>query len=203
MMEQPRAWSVSGLAVELGRDRRTIARALEGLEPAGHGKGGELLFRLAPVAKALADAEHERLRDELARLRRKNSQNGGGAAHLQDYLLENRGPLHTLTGAQLMEMFEWRWEDMLELIAWGMPPVVIGRRGSPSGWIFSGPHVFRWLGIIGIAGNLHRDPRDTPAELRGLRGHQPLRTPSGFAPFDPAPPTRSKRPGAEADAATQ
>jgi len=44
-------WSISGLAVELDMDRRTVAKRLEGVEPAGR-RGRAKLFRMADAARA-------------------------------------------------------------------------------------------------------------------------------------------------------
>jgi hypothetical protein len=140
------------------------------------------------VARRLAEIETERLRDECERLRRKQRNGGGGSGHAADpsvYLLENQGPLRTLTGTQLAAMFHWSFEDVLELIGWGLPVVEVGSRRSLNGWRFAGVYVFRWLGLVGIAFRLIRDPGGTPAELRALRGLRPLSIPTGFRPFGP------------------
>ena len=63
-------WSLSGLAVELGRDRRTVAKILEGLEPASSdGRGPKYL--MADVINKLIgsgdlDATHEKARKDKA-----------------------------------------------------------------------------------------------------------------------------------------
>lgn len=52
MAMRPRLWTISGLAVELGRDRRTVAKALARVPPAGK-VGGHDAWRLADALKAL------------------------------------------------------------------------------------------------------------------------------------------------------
>lgn len=42
---QPRLWTVNALAVELGRDRRSLSRLLEDLEPDDHRAEGKKIFR--------------------------------------------------------------------------------------------------------------------------------------------------------------
>lgn len=54
---QAKLWSISGLAVELARDRRSLASALEGLEPDETGKDGAgrmmRRYRMARVVEHL------------------------------------------------------------------------------------------------------------------------------------------------------
>src|SRR3954449_7350596 len=52
MAMRPRLWTISGLAVELGRDRRTIAKALARVPPAGR-VGGHDAWRMADALQAL------------------------------------------------------------------------------------------------------------------------------------------------------
>ena len=55
MAMTPKGWSISGLAVELGRDRRTIAAAVAELAPVGR-EGKSALYRLADVLPVLMGA---------------------------------------------------------------------------------------------------------------------------------------------------
>lgn len=74
----PRLWSVNALSVELGLDRRSLARRLEGLEPAEQkivGRRTERLYRMRNVFGHLMTADGERLdvnaeRVKLARCQR-------------------------------------------------------------------------------------------------------------------------------------
>lgn len=52
MAMTPRGWSISALAVELGRDRRTVAAAVAGLTPMGR-EGKADVYRLAEVLEVL------------------------------------------------------------------------------------------------------------------------------------------------------
>jgi hypothetical protein len=52
MAMRPRLWAISGLAVELGKDRRTVAKALARVPPAGR-LGGHDAWRLTDALKAL------------------------------------------------------------------------------------------------------------------------------------------------------
>jgi hypothetical protein len=52
MTMTPKGWSISALAVELGRDRRTIAAACAALAPSGKTTKGDL-YRLSDVVEAL------------------------------------------------------------------------------------------------------------------------------------------------------
>jgi hypothetical protein len=52
MSMTPRGWSISGLAVELGRDRRTIAAAVANLQPCGR-NARSTLYRIADVVEVL------------------------------------------------------------------------------------------------------------------------------------------------------
>lgn len=67
MAMTPQGWSISALAVELGRDRRTIAAACAQVEPCGSDRRGKL-YRLAEVIAVLnpaakpADADEARAR---------------------------------------------------------------------------------------------------------------------------------------------
>lgn len=52
MAMTPKGWSISALAVELGRDRRTIAAAVSALKPMGR-EGKSNLYRLTDVLPVL------------------------------------------------------------------------------------------------------------------------------------------------------
>lgn len=52
MAMTPKGWSISALAVEFGRDRRTVAAAVAGLTPIGR-EGRADLYRLTDVLPAL------------------------------------------------------------------------------------------------------------------------------------------------------
>ena len=59
---QAELWSISGLATELGMDRRTIAKRLEGLEPdqitkSGSGKRSERRWYMARVFRHINKAK--------------------------------------------------------------------------------------------------------------------------------------------------
>lgn len=56
MAMTPKGWSISALAVELGRDRRTVAAAVAGLTPMGR-EGKADVYRLAEVLEVLNGAE--------------------------------------------------------------------------------------------------------------------------------------------------
>lgn len=53
MSMTPKFWSINALSVELGRDRRTVAKALAGVPPAGEERG-KPVWRLQDAASALA-----------------------------------------------------------------------------------------------------------------------------------------------------
>ena len=62
----PEKWSINRLACELGMDRRSLARKLEGLEPiderkSGSGKRTERFYRMADVFAHLAEGSAEKL----------------------------------------------------------------------------------------------------------------------------------------------
>lgn len=52
MAMTPQGWSISAIAVELGRDRRTVAAACANVEPCGSDRRGKL-YRLADVVPLL------------------------------------------------------------------------------------------------------------------------------------------------------
>nr|BDD47098.1 hypothetical protein 15 [Desulfobulbaceae bacterium] len=68
---QPQKWSVSGLSVELGRDRRTIDRAIADahIEPVDK-QGKSKLYRMADVVEALYAKDRLDLSEERAALAR-------------------------------------------------------------------------------------------------------------------------------------
>lgn len=71
MAMTPQGWSISAIAVELGRDRRTIAAACAQVEPCGSDRRGKL-YRLADVVAAMmpsgkpADLDEARARKTAA-----------------------------------------------------------------------------------------------------------------------------------------
>jgi hypothetical protein len=52
MAMQRQRWSVNGLSVELGRDRRTVARYVDEVKPAGEGTHGPLYY-MADAVRAI------------------------------------------------------------------------------------------------------------------------------------------------------
>lgn len=58
-MAEPRLWSINALAVELERDRRTLAKRLSGTAPAGQIDARTPGYRLSDVVKALTGAAQE------------------------------------------------------------------------------------------------------------------------------------------------
>lgn len=55
MSMTPKLWSISALSVELGMDRRTVAKKIAAVKPAEEGSSGKL-YRLADVLQAMATA---------------------------------------------------------------------------------------------------------------------------------------------------
>jgi len=55
MSMTPKLWSISALSVELGMDRRTVAKKIAAVKPAEDGPSGKL-YRLADVLQAMATA---------------------------------------------------------------------------------------------------------------------------------------------------
>lgn len=51
-------WSISAIATEFGMDRRTVAKRLDGIEPAGE-KSGHSAWRLSDVVSALTGKSRE------------------------------------------------------------------------------------------------------------------------------------------------
>lgn len=62
MAMTPSTWSISKLAVEFRLDRRTVARRLDGIAPAGTERGADV-WRLADVAPALVGGRAEAMVD--------------------------------------------------------------------------------------------------------------------------------------------
>jgi hypothetical protein len=99
-------WSLNSLATELGMDRRTLARRLEGLEPAKEvtkGKRTERLYKLAAVIAHVYERQGESLdlnheRAKLAVLQQEK---------LQLEISELRGDLVRASAV------EGRWQDIL------------------------------------------------------------------------------------------
>lgn len=58
-------WSLSGLAVEFGMDRRSVARRIDGIAAAGEIKG-KPAWRLADVAPALANGTGKKQKEPIA-----------------------------------------------------------------------------------------------------------------------------------------
>ena len=102
----PKTWTLSALSVELGLDRRSLARRLEGLAPVSEttkGKRVDRRYKLAAVVQHLYASEGQRLdlNDERAKLAVLQQEK------LQLEIAELRGDL-----VRLPEV-EGRWNEML------------------------------------------------------------------------------------------
>jgi phage terminase Nu1 subunit (DNA packaging protein) len=110
---QARLWSLNGLAVELGQDRRTLARKLEGLDPDEEKRQGRRTvrqWRLARVIEHLyrgdgaLDAVQERARKDKEgadRLAMENAVRRGELVELNVYIVEHQKALMELRSAFL------------------------------------------------------------------------------------------------------
>lgn len=104
------------------------------------------------------------------------------------------GPMMTVSGPEFAGSL-FLWDDVLELLGWGLPFVSAGAADDPGAWRFSTAHTARWLALVvsdladlGIA-----DSVDTlAAALRKLRGDEPLRVPTDGYGGPRAPRRRSK-----------
>lgn len=102
-------WTLSALAVELGVDRRSLARRLEGLTPVSEstkGKRTERLYKLAAVVAHLYERERPglELNDERAKLAVLQQQK------LELEIAELRGELVRVPAV------EARWQELLATI---------------------------------------------------------------------------------------
>jgi hypothetical protein len=191
-MEQRETWSLNRLATELGVDRRSLARRLEDVEPAGKGPKGDKLYRLRDALDALGEspiAPPGSLGGGRAQLA------GGRAMDLSERrLYERGGPMATMTGDDVCRIWSWGWSDLAELLGWGAPFIEAGKRGVPSGWVFAFPHFGIWLADLAHDLNVRGDFRSVPVQLRRLRGARDLFLPTGFStlPLETPSATRTR-----------
>lgn len=185
-METPSSWSVNALAAELGLDRRTLARRIEGLAPVGQSPRGDPLFRLVDVLAAIERSPVQRV----ARLHA-SAASAASAATVERLLLERGGPAATLSGEDVCRMFRWTWPDLAELLAFGAPAVRSGSRTSEVGWVFAFHSFARYMGLLAGALDLEADA-SLAAGLRRLRGARPLFVPVGFRDFTADTPKRAR-----------
>jgi hypothetical protein len=182
-MEQREYWSVNRLATELGVDRRSLARRLEDIEPAGKGPKGDKLYRLRDALDALGESPIAPPGFN-APLRNGNRSSGVPSIDLAERrLYERAGPMATMTGEEICRMFGWSWRDLAELLGWGAPFMRAGARDSARGWAFGFTHFAIWIADlandVGVADHFEYIPR----RLRERRGTRPLHVPTGFRAF--------------------
>lgn len=187
MMDTPSSWSVNALAAELGLDRRTLARRIEGLAPVGQSPRGDPLFRLVDVLAAIERSPVQRVPRVGDR-----TASAASAATVERLLLERGGPAATLTGEDLCRMYGWQWPDLAELLGFGAPAVRCGSRTSERGWVFCFPSLARYIGLLAGALDLEADA-SLAAGLRRLRGARPLFVPVGFRDFTEPKRARGER----------
>lgn len=130
---QPATYSINALSVELGRDRRTLAKLLADVPPR-EVKGRERRWRLRDALRVL---EPGPLRPAQA------------AETIRDFAMAGlplkRG-VHLVGWAELGEVLEADDDVLEELLRFGLPYVKRGDRAG-RGWEFSWPHAARWLAL--------------------------------------------------------
>ena len=196
-MEQRESWSINRLATELGIDRRSLARRLDGVKPNATGPKGEPLYALRDTLEALGERPIER------RSSPPRPAHQGGGSPPDAFLLDRRGAISTMTGEEACSTFGWSWRDLAELIGWGVPFVKAGSQRSVRGWVFGFAHFGRSMASLADRVNAGDDLGHLPDTLRTLRGARPLCVPTGFREFEPVAERRagaSKPNGAAQDA---
>lgn len=175
-LQQPATYSLNALSVELGIDRRTLARRLADVKPA-EGTGSSKRWRLRDALDALRENPVQ-----VAPPRSSRAAYRGGYDLVDAYLLEVAGPIATMTGEEVVGMFNWTDADFAELLGWGMPFIKAGTQNSPRDWVLGFTHSARWL--ASVARDVHADIDSyLPGRLRAIRGARRLCVPAGFRAF--------------------
>jgi hypothetical protein len=155
----PQLFSLSGLAVELGLDRRTVAAKLRDVRPDGILPGGTSGWRLNTALRAL-DAS------------RFASSRSGEFDPIAD-LLENRmanpeivteGDRMLLTVSEAAQMLETDCETVLLWLRTGAPYSRVGDWRNGSGFVVDLSWLVNWLLLVGA--HLALGNRDLQEALR-------------------------------------
>jgi hypothetical protein len=158
----PQLFSLSGLAVELNRDRRTIASALRNMRPDGVLPSGAPGFRLATALRALRGTTLAATGSEVS---------DPIASFLEDRLAD---PSLVTGGRMLMSLAEaarMLGEDEKTALHWlraGAPFVSKGDWSTGTGFVIDFSHVVGWL--ILVAAHLAHIGRDDLHEALRLPG---------------------------------
>jgi hypothetical protein len=140
----PQLFSVSGLAVELGLDRRTVAAKLRNLRPDGILPGGFPAWRLTTALPAMNGPRWTSNRSEVF-------------DPIAD-LLENRmanpeivteGDRMLLTVSEAAQMLETDCETVLLWLRTGAPYATVGDWRDGSGFVVDLSWLVNWLLLVG------------------------------------------------------
>ena len=182
MAMQRQTWSVNALATELGIDRRTVARRLDGATVAERGSRGEPRYRLRDALAAFEPRHHAPAAATVGPLGKRQE-----LALVLPFGIE--GPMPTEPAAKLCRLYGWTWPDFAELLSWGLPYTSAGRPDSLRGWRITFAHAARFLGLLAHALDLDVDA-SFPGELARLRGAAPLCIPGEFTACGSSSPRR-------------
>ena len=136
MSMQPQTYSINALAVEIGLDRRTLARRLADVPPAeAHGR-----------------VKRWRLRDVLAALDGGSLQTSArpaprAAEQVRAFEINLRTDPERVSWRDLAGLLEVNDDELAEWVRFGAPYLERGSLRTRKGWVFSPGHVFRWLGL--------------------------------------------------------
>lgn len=122
MAMQKQTWSISGISVELGIDRRTLAKKLDSLEPV-EVKGKSRLYHLADVIRRLdLFDKHQPTRDELEAISEQKFADEVAcffdlwAPALTQYLWEEAGQPGNIKAEHILRIVQKIWAIQLEAL---------------------------------------------------------------------------------------
>ena len=149
MTMQPQTYSINGLSVELGLDRRTLAKRLASVPPAAM-RGKSKRWRLRDVLRAL-DAHNESLDAPVGESSRRAQSPADFLAGLEMGLRPLEAGVNTFGWTDMLKMFGVDGDELREWLRYGAPFLTRGDLRTGEGWEFSIPHVARWLALFGAA----------------------------------------------------
>jgi len=154
-------WSLNGLGIKLGKDRRTVGRIMDKVRPDGKLQGNPAWY-LTTALQALYD-------DETPNFPRRNS--GMVLEHFADRLdawRELHGgdqPGMTFSIGEMAELTGEEPETLLQWLRAGLPYVVEGDWESGTGFAFKPAWVLDWVMALSCLAKLTGD-RNNAAKLR-------------------------------------
>jgi hypothetical protein len=145
-----RLWSISGLATELGRDRRTIAKALSDLRHDGH-IGVEKGWFLSTAISAL-DRSHEK-----DRFRRSTTLIDAMLGRVEDWrAVHGQLPFESFTVEQVSQLFGHEVTDVVCWLRAGMPYEKAGNWETGEGFRLKLIWTMEWVVLVEAYGRYMR-----------------------------------------------